>query len=125
MEEEERGRQRWGGVYEERERDGHELFMNVSMKGSKKEEGRGSEEMAAATDLTDLWGTLLPKSAVSPPALPLQFCLLFSHASFTLMQKNAAKLLVPAHKSWHERFQLPQVKTRSAHTFYQGETELG
>lgn len=84
MEEEDRD----GGVYEKRERDGHELFMNVSMKGSKKEEGRGSEEMAAATDFADLWGTLLPKSAVSPPVLPLHVCLLSSGASFTLMQKK-------------------------------------
>lgn len=38
-----------GEVHEEHEGDGHELFMNVSMKGSKKEAGRASEGMAAAS----------------------------------------------------------------------------
>lgn len=53
--------------------DGHELFMNVSMKGSKKEEGRAREEMAAAAaaaDFASLQGALLPKPAASAAAAP-------------------------------------------------------
>lgn len=74
------GESGWGA--RERQRNGHELFMNVSMKGSKNKGGGGTKEMAAATDFTHLQGTPLPKSSFSPPGCPpsliLSSWLLFS-----------------------------------------------
>lgn len=79
--------------HEEHEGDGHELFMNVSMKGSKEEEGRASEEMvaaaAAAADFACLPGALLPKAAASAPApvVSVRSCCLFH---FTTHERKTA-----------------------------------
>lgn len=63
-----------GEVHEEYEGDGHELFMNVSMKGSKKEAGRASEEMAAAS-------SRLCSSPGSPAAKTSRLCSCSSSSS--------------------------------------------
>lgn len=83
----------------ERERNGHELFMNASIKRRQNESERGGEtkEMAAATDCTSLRGAPLPKSILfsCPPSLSISFCLpranyLLSFSSH-LLQINVAK----------------------------------
>lgn len=61
------GRVGRGEVHEEHEGDGHELFMNVSMKGSNKEAGRASEGMAAAS-------SRLCSSPGSPAAKTSRLC---------------------------------------------------
>lgn len=108
--------------HEEHQGDGHELFMNVSMKGRKKEEGRASEEMAAAAaaDFASLRGVLLPKSAASasapaPSARP--------SASFTSQLTNTtAHYLTFGMSSSACR---ARVKIRSPPTARQWETAAG
>lgn len=109
-----------GEVHEEHEGDGHELFMNVSMKGSKKEAGRASEGMAASKQQTLLLLLLSgePCCQNQPPLLQLQLqlqlCLPLPAASFTSQRtKTTAHYLILNINVWHERLQRAQVKIRS------------